>query len=203
MSDRIKSRVVFYESPYVRILKKNVAGLEVSDPDSEYCCLEYPDFCNVIAVTADGQIVLVRQFRVGIERHTLEIPGGCLDEGESPEKGALRELFEETGYVPLPGARTESLGWSFPNPAIQGNRCYYFIAGPVAKQSQPTHTSQEFTEVYLSPISAIADSIRNSTLSHALVLNAFLFCRAKRPTPRFYSGAGIGAVSKARIIHMK
>lgn len=74
----------------------------------------------VVAVTAEGRILMVRQYRYAIEEETLEIPAGLLEPGEDPEQGARRELEEETGKKPLrmehlfrfhssPGFTTEGL----------------------------------------------------------------------------------------------
>ena len=63
-----------------------------------FYCIDVPDWINVIPMTADGQVLFVRQYRFGIEDFTLEIPGGMCDPGEAPQDAARRELREETGY---------------------------------------------------------------------------------------------------------
>jgi ADP-ribose pyrophosphatase len=67
--------------------------------ERDFVVIASADWCNVIAVTPDGKLVLVRQFRFGIEEFSLEIPGGIIDPGETPVAAAVRELREETGYV--------------------------------------------------------------------------------------------------------
>ena len=60
---------------------------------------EYPACVNVIAITAEGQFVLVRQYRHGIGRETWEIPVGVVETTDkTPLAGAQRELLEETGF---------------------------------------------------------------------------------------------------------
>ena len=80
-----------------------------------------PDWINVIPLTDDGQVVMVRQYRFGIEGFTLEIPGGMCDPGEPPLEAARREMREETGYAP---SEMIELGWVHPNPPLQNNRCF-------------------------------------------------------------------------------
>src|SRR4051794_35562477 len=87
--------------------------------------IETADWVNTVAVTRQGQLVLIRQFRCGVWRNTLELPGGMMNAGEDPQAAALRELEEETGYRP---GRVMSLGTCHPNPAIQNNLCHFFLA---------------------------------------------------------------------------
>ena len=76
-----------------------------------FTVLDGVDWINVIAVTKDQQIVLVKQFRHGIEALTLEIPGGAVDPGEAHQSAAVRELREETGYT---SERWEHIGTVHP-----------------------------------------------------------------------------------------
>jgi ADP-ribose pyrophosphatase len=62
-----------------------------------YHSLQQADYVSVFAMTPDGRIPLVRQYRSALEKYTLELPGGLRDGDESPEVCALRELYEETG----------------------------------------------------------------------------------------------------------
>src|SRR5581483_2273304 len=105
-------------------------GSKLRDVDT----FEMRDWCNIVAVTAEGAIVLVWQWRFGTRAFSLETPGGVIDPGESPLDGARRELLEETGYA--------SDDWSplienDPNPALQGNRCFSFVARNARKVRDP------------------------------------------------------------------
>ena len=64
----------------------------------EYYILEYPDWVNVIAITCEGQFVMVRQYRHGIRQTRYELCAGVCESGEEPLVSAQRELYEETGY---------------------------------------------------------------------------------------------------------
>jgi len=94
----------------------------------EYVVLEQPDWANVVAVTADERIVMIRQWRHGTRAVELEIPAGIVDPGESPRAAAIRELREETGYAPASPEAVVAIGAVAPNPAYQSNTCHTFLA---------------------------------------------------------------------------
>jgi 8-oxo-dGTP pyrophosphatase MutT (NUDIX family) len=131
--------------------------------------IESPAWVNVVALTPRDELVMVRQFRQGLRDVTLEIPGGLVDPGESPEEAARRELLEETGY----GAdRFESLGSINPNPALFGNRCHMQVALGCEAVSEIQNSATEETIVELLPLADLAATIRAGGIDHALVVAA-------------------------------
>lgn len=147
-----------------------------SDRSHDFFVLRSRDWCNIIPVTENGEVVLVKQFRLGIDDFTLEIPGGVWDPTDpDAEAAAIREMSEETGYIPLPEAHCEALGWSFTNPAILDNRVHAFVVGPVKKSSTQRLDSSEAIEVEAVPIARIPALIKEGKIRHALMLNTFLF----------------------------
>lgn len=174
-----ESEKTLLSSPVMSVIEQRCRSSEDGRPCTFYV-MRSRDWCNIIPVTEDGKIVMVRQFRVGIANQTEEIPGGVCDpEDRDFQAAALREFEEETGYAPLPGARVQSLGWAHPNPAILNNRCHSFVVGPVRKRGAQNLDSGEMIEAIEVPIGEVASRIleRESTgaLTHALMLNAFLF----------------------------
>ncbi len=136
----------------------------------DFFVIESSDWVNVIPVTRDNNVVLIRQYRHGVRDITLEIPGGLIDETDSPATAASRELREETGY------REENiipLGWVHPNPAIISNRCYTFVATNVAWEGSQQLDEKEDIEVVLYPLTEIPALIRTGEISHSLVIAAF------------------------------
>jgi ADP-ribose pyrophosphatase len=84
---------ILFSTPWFDVVAKSVPGEE-----QPYYCLVLADYVCALATTPQNELVVVRQFRPVIETHTLELPSGHVDPGETPESAARRELLEETGY---------------------------------------------------------------------------------------------------------
>jgi 8-oxo-dGTP pyrophosphatase MutT (NUDIX family) len=132
--------------------------------------LESPDWVNVIALTETERLVLVRQYRHGTGRLTVEIPGGMVDPGETPLEAARRELREETGYE---AEGFEQLGLVEPNPAFQTNRTYTFLARGARRVGVQQLDAQEEVEVFERPLCEVPKMLTDGTITHALVFCAF------------------------------
>jgi 8-oxo-dGTP pyrophosphatase MutT (NUDIX family) len=126
---------------------------------------------NVIALTKQGTLLYVRQFRFGIQRVTLEIPGGMIDPDETAEHAAVRELREKTGYE---SPAWSSLGWVDPNPALLGNRCYTFVAKDCVLAEAQASGPQEQISVEEQDLSEVPKLIAAGEITHALVAVAFM-----------------------------
>jgi 8-oxo-dGTP pyrophosphatase MutT (NUDIX family) len=138
--------------------------------------LESVDWVNVIALTTEGNAVLIRQYRHGTREVTCEIPGGAVDPGETPLEAARRELLEETGYK----AETwEQIGVVQPNPAFQTNSTYTFLATDAHPAEAPTPDENEEIEVEELPVAQVPTLIRQGEIKHALVLCAFFHLALK------------------------
>jgi ADP-ribose pyrophosphatase len=134
------------------------------------------DWVNVVALTTDRRVVLVRQYRPGVDRVCLEIPGGMIDPGEDPCAAAVRELAEETGYT---GGTVELLGRVSPNPAIQSNTLYNVLIRGVV----PGPASPDDGEVLGVETASLADCQRrilDGEIDHALVVVAFAHLALRR-----------------------
>ncbi len=141
--------------------------------------IEAGDWVNIIPLTPDGDVVMVRQFRHGSGEITLEIPGGMVDAGEPPERAAARELIEETGYrvnevVPLGGVN--------PNPALFGNRLHAFLGSGARRVAEIENEGNEETAVELVPLDRARQLVREGGIDHALVVAAFYLFDLRDPT---------------------
>ena len=129
-----------------------------------------PAWVNVIALTACDEVVLIRQYRHGLDAVTLEVPGGLVDLAEAPQAAAARELLEETGYA---GGPPVLLGEVHPNPAIQTNVCSTWLVEGARRVAEQRQDDEEHIVVELAPRSEIGGLIRRGDISHALVVCAF------------------------------
>jgi len=135
-----------------------------------FVTIDTPDWVNVIAVTDAGEILLIRQYRHGINDMALEIPGGVVDAGESPAETAQRELLEETGYA---GAPPVQLGMTDVNPAIQTNKCYTFLIRHAKRIEESSLEKYEEIDVRSTPAQEIPELISRGEITHSLVVTAF------------------------------
>ncbi len=135
-----------------------------------FSLIECVDWVNIIAITADQRVVLIRQYRAGSDSVCLEIPGGMVDAGESAETAARRELAEETGFT---SSTWRLLGVTQPNPAIQGNRLHTFLALDAAQTAPPAPEGTELIAIETPPVADALALVRDGTIEHSLVVAAF------------------------------
>jgi 8-oxo-dGTP pyrophosphatase MutT (NUDIX family) len=141
-----------------------------TDKAHDFFILETTAWVNVIPLTPQNEVVLIRQYRHGIQEVTLEIPGGIVESKDSPEAAARRELLEETGHE---ASDMVPLGFVHPNPAFLNNCCYTYLAKDARKVGKQAQDEKEDIEVVLRPLADIPHLIRNGDITHALVLAAF------------------------------
>ncbi|GDY01395.1 ADP-ribose pyrophosphatase [Planctomycetota bacterium] len=144
--------------------------------DIGFFLIRTPDWVNVVALTDDQQIILVRQYRHGTEQMSLEIPGGLIDPHEQdPAAAAARELREETGYQ---ARHIKKLGVMTPNPAIFTNRCHTYLATGCHRVGDLQQDLGEDIEVVLLPTEQLDAVVRRGEIDHALVLAGLQMWRA-------------------------
>lgn len=131
----LESRHVVRRPPWLTVRQDRVrlpGGAVIED----YYVLEYPDWVNVIPVTPDGRIVLIRQYRHGARAVHYELPAGVRDADDADlEATARRELLEETGYA---GGEWSRLSTLSANPATHTNFSHTFLARGVTRAREPS-----------------------------------------------------------------
>lgn len=167
---------------WIKVSSKPVAQCRVFDIRQDFCqrssdqsnadffVIECPDWVNVIAIADDEKFIFIEQYRQGVADFQIELAGGMIDAGEDPETAARRELLEETGYA---ASNWKPLGWSNPNPAIQNNRMFHFLATDCRRTADVKFDEHESINTMLLDKLEVDQLLRDGKIQHSLVLAAF------------------------------
>lgn len=141
--------------------------------------VEVPTCVQVIPFTSDGRVVLVEQFRQGVQRMSLEFPAGVVEDGEDPVKAAVRELEEETGYCV---EHAELLGDFDPDPAIQSNAIKVIVARGCTEDGVRDQDDGEDVEVCIVAEEEVGILIDEGRIRHAASISAWHMYERQRAT---------------------
>ena len=119
---KIKSRRTIDISPWMKVVEREVAYK--NGTTELYHAVAQQDYIAIVALTPDGRIPIVRQYRPAMERFTWKLPAGLVDPGEAPAATCERELMEETGH---PSKAVHALGIYSPCTARLSNRLHSFF----------------------------------------------------------------------------
>ena len=166
-----------------RILELERRELSAGTDRRDVLVVEAPEWINVIPLLDDGRVVMVRQWRYGIQAPTLEIPGGMVDPGEDARTAAARELEEETGFR---AGTLRCLGSTHPNPAFISNRLSTWLATDLEPVGEGRDLFGVDGEEILRETVALADVprlIRSGEITHSLVVAGFYLLDHSESTP--------------------
>lgn len=155
-----------FKRPWLTARREHVklpTGAEIQD----FYILEYPDFCNVIAITKEGQFVIERQYRHAQQITGYEIPAGCVEPGEDAMEGAKRELYEETGYS---GGEWQHFMTISPNPGACTNYSHTFLAIGVEKVSTQHLEESEDIRIELFSEEEVFDMLQRGEFHQAMMV---------------------------------
>ncbi|PLX40483.1 MAG: NUDIX hydrolase [Deltaproteobacteria bacterium] len=141
-----------------------------NDHEFDAYVMDLCDWVNVIAITPKREMIFVRQYRHGISRDTLEIPGGVVDPGEKAGTAAVRELLEETGYS---SERVHHIGTVDAQPAIQNNALHTYLVLDAELTAELAQDHGEDLKVELHPLDSLDQLVLSGEISHSMMLTAF------------------------------
>jgi ADP-ribose pyrophosphatase len=129
---------VVFHTPWFDVLSQKPPGSQ-----EEYYSIRACDFAVIVGMNAQGQLLLVRQFRPSVGMVTLELPAGHVEKGETPEEAARKELCEETGCE---ADSLELIAKFCPSTARFTNRAWVYFAAQVRPALRPAHPREEGVE---------------------------------------------------------
>lgn len=132
------------------------------------------DAANVVPITNDNNILLVKQFRFGIEDYTLEVPGGLLEPNENRIKAVQRELLEETGYT---ATNWKHLGSVYSNPVFIDCEIHHFIAYEANKTAQQELDFDEEIDIVQMPVKDVYNRLDQGLFKHPHTVTALVLAR--------------------------
>jgi ADP-ribose pyrophosphatase len=142
-----------------------------------YYVLEYADWVNCLAIADDGRVIMVRQYRHGIGKTLLEIPGGTMDKTDpSPEFAMRRELLEETGHE---FQNMTYLGAVAPNPASSNNLTHMFLATGGKKVAEQHLDENEEIEIVMLEMEELQQMLKDNQLLQSLHVTCIFYALLK------------------------
>lgn len=143
---------------------------KIIDP---YYVYEFPTWVTALALTIEGKVVMVRQYRHALEEVCLEIPGGCVDDADKDLQAAIaRELLEETGYSFL---QYEYLGKTSPNPSTNNNWMHMFLATGGKKTHDQNLDHNENIEVEIYTLEELKIFVKENKIIQAMHLTCIFY----------------------------
>ncbi len=131
-----------------------------------YYVYEFPTWVSALAITSDNKVVMVKQYRHGIEETILEVPGGCVDASDKNfEEAIARELMEETGFQ---FNRYDYLGKVSPNPSTNNNWMHMFLATGGVRVAEQQLDHNEEIDVLLMEIGEVEKLLNENRIVQAL-----------------------------------
>lgn len=154
-------------------MRFDVLSIDVPNPKGGYFTRELVDLPGAVVILPfldSDKVVLIRNQRDVVQQTLWELPAGILEKGESPEECAVRELEEETGYLP---AKLSYLFDAFSTPGVSNEKFYFYLAQDLKHVGQKLEES-ELIAVEIVPLSSALQMIKEGTICDAKTICALL-----------------------------
>jgi ADP-ribose pyrophosphatase len=167
-------RNYIYKTPFGNLRSDKVV-LPNNQVIENYYVNEYPDWVNIVAITKNYEILLVKQYRHGCEDFFIEIPAGKVDEKEDSASAVMRELREETGYTSdVPPLK---LGRFYTNPAVSNNTITTYFIKDCYKISEQKLDPTENVELLVIPVSEFEKMIKEGVINQLFTVFAYTLAK--------------------------
>ncbi len=168
---KVRARRTTDLSKWIRLIERDVEFSPGSSLETYYA-LAQADYVSVVAMTPDGQIPIVRQYRPALEAFTWELPAGLVDPGEDPQTACCRELLEETGFLTR---SVRLLSTASPDTGRLSNRIHSFYVEAGERRSD--FAPEQGIAVHLASPEQLSDLIRRGEFVSHIHLGALLFAQ--------------------------
>jgi 8-oxo-dGTP pyrophosphatase MutT (NUDIX family) len=164
-----------FQQPWLTV-RKDKCELPNGKIMPAFYVLEYPAWVCAFALTKENKVVMIKQYRHGIEKVSIEPPGGVVDKGEDPETAVRRELLEETGYQ---FESFEFLGKISANPSTTNNYLYMFLAKGGEKIAEQKLDESEDVEVVIYTIDEVKQLLKENKIVQSLHVSCLFYALNK------------------------
>ncbi len=178
MTERTLSSQLIYQGRAVRLRIDTVQTTSGRETSREI--VEHSDCVAIIAIDADDNVLLVRQFRKPVEKELLEIPAGGIDPNEDPPQCVRREMREETGYLPQ---NVERLGGFYAAPGYCTEYLHLYLATDLTPSQLYAEDTESISLVRV-PVSQIPGLINSGSICDAKSIAGLLtFLEYRKAAP--------------------
>ncbi len=175
MKWKVLESTYLHKEPWLTI-RKDKCELPNGNIVPAFYVNEYPDWVNAFGLTKEGKVVMVKQYRHGIEQVEIELPGGVIEAGETWQQGVEREIMEETGYL---FEKLEYLGKISANPSTTNNFAHMFLATGGVKVGEQKLDESEDVEVELMTIEEVKQLVKENKMMQSLHVNCIFYALAR------------------------
>ncbi len=168
---KTKKAMIKYSNNFFKVLERSV---NLNNMNHNYFSVDKADVVVIIPITNDGKIILERQFRPAINKSIYEVPAGNIEEGETPQNAALRELKEETGYR---AGKLIYLAKIYGSPGILSETQHLFLATRLRKGERHLDPTEDIKIKAVSK-SVAMNMILNKKINDAKTMVAILYLNA-------------------------